>query len=112
METYDISINKGDTFSLLVTLKDGSDVPIDLTNYQISGYARFRYGSSGRLLDLGVRKETPFISGIISFNIPSYVTSLLPVSIFPYDCELFNSGTLETIKILNGKISTFPETTF
>ena len=112
MDDYDLEIFKGSTYSLSVGLTDGDGVPIDLTNYDISGFLKFKYSDSTKLVSLSPLKTLPLASGIISLNIPDSGTSALPVTLGVYDVEIYHTGALTVDKILKGKAFIYPEVTF
>lgn len=112
MDTYDLEIVKGSTYSLNVTLKDGSNTPIDLTDYSISGYLKYKYSDATKLLAFNIEKLAPFSGGNITISIPATGTAVLPVSYGFYDIELVHSSLGTTSKILNGKASIYPEVTY
>lgn len=109
---YDIEIYKGSTFTLGLTLRDTAGVPIDLTSYNVSGFLKYRYSDSNKLVSLNASKTAPFASGIVSLSIPSSGTESLPVGYAFYDIEIYHTG-LETVdKVLVGKASIYPEVTY
>jgi hypothetical protein len=112
MDDYDLEIYQGSTYSLTIGLTDGDDVPIDLTNYDISGYLKFRYSDSNRLISLNPIRLAPLASGNISLNIPDSGTSVLPVTIGVYDIELYHTGNNTVDKILKGRAYVYPEVTY
>ena len=112
MDTFDLDIYKGETFSLSLNLKDADSVPVDLTDYAVSGYLKFKYSDSGKLVDLNVQKVLPYASGDVSLFIPSTGTEVLPVTLGVYDIELYHTGQSTTTKILNGRARIHPEVTF
>jgi hypothetical protein len=112
MADYDLDIYQGATFSLSLTLKDSDNVPIDLTNYNVSGYLKDRYSNAGRLADLNAAKQVPYTSGVITLSISSTGTSVLPITLSFYDVEIghITSGTVS--KVLRGKATIYPEITY
>ena len=109
-DTYDLEIYKGSTYSLSITLNDSDGLPIDLTNYTVSGLLKNRYGNSTGLANLNPTKIAPYASGIVTLSMSSSVTSALPCSLAFYDIEITASGN--TDKVLVGKASIFPEATY
>lgn len=109
---YDFSINKGETFTLNLTLKDSNGVPIDLTDYSVSGFLKYKYSDTGRLLNLQPAKQLPYESGIINISCSATGTAVLPVTIAVYDIEISLGVTGNTTKILNGKVNINPEVTY
>jgi hypothetical protein len=109
---YNISGYQGDYINLNLTVKDSSNIPINLDGYDVRGQVRATYGSSGILLDLN-----PTIvnsgSGIISININSYISADLPVNDHVYDIERYETGVIsgDSFKCFVGKFSILPEVT-
>jgi len=112
MDSYNLDIYQGATFSLSLTLKDSDNIPIDLTDYNVSGYLKSRYSNSGKLADLGASKVAPYPSGVILLNIPATGTATLPITLAFYDVEIghITSGTVS--KVLRGNASIYPEVTW
>jgi hypothetical protein len=111
MDTYDLAIYQGQTFSLSLTLRDTNGTPINLAGYAISGFLKTKYGDSGKLTDLNVA-VTDAVSGVVTLGIPSSSTARLPVNYAFYDIEMLNSGDGTVTKVLAGKASIYPEATF
>jgi hypothetical protein len=111
MNTYDLDIYKGQTFTLSLTVKDDNNAPIDLTGRTISGYLKTRYSDTGKLTDLNATIVNAS-SGILSLGISAPNTAVLPVNYAFYDVEMYTSGDGSVTKILAGKASIYPEVTF
>jgi hypothetical protein len=112
MDSYDLDIYKGATFSLSLTLNDTAGNPIDLTNYSISGFLKFRYSDTGKLVSLNPSGISPLTSGNVLLSIHATGTEVLPVTYGVYDLEIRHntSGTVD--KVLNGRARIHPEVTF
>ena len=50
--TYNLSISQGETYSIRLNAKDSSGSRINLSGYTARGVIKYRYGSTGFLLDL------------------------------------------------------------
>ena len=111
MNTYDLSINQGETFSLSLTVRDANGVPINLAGNLVSGFLKTRYGDSSILTNLNVQIANA-ASGIVSLGIPASGTSVLPVNFAFYDVEMLNTETSQVTKLLGGKASIYPEVSF
>lgn len=111
MDTYDLSIYQGATFSLSLTVRDSDSVAINLSNSLISGYLKTYYSNTGKLTDLNVQISNAS-SGIISMSIPASITASLPINYAFYDVEALNTGTLVTTRVLAGKALIYPEVTY
>jgi hypothetical protein len=112
MDSYDLEVYQGATYSLSITLRDGNSNPIDLTDYNVSGFLKFRHSDSVRLASLNATKVAPYASGLVSLNIPSTGTERLPVGYGFYDVELYHTTSGTVSKVLIGKASIFPEVTY
>lgn len=111
MNTYDISIIKGSSFSVSVNVTDSSSNPIDLTNYSVRGLLRNRYSDLIPLASLNPSISSPATSGGIVLSIPSTITSGLPVTKGVYDIEIYDTGTF-VLKVLRGYADINPEATY
>lgn len=111
MDTYDLQIYKGQTFSLSLTLRDCNSTPLNLGGYGISGYLKTRYSDNTKLADLNVVIVNE-ASGVVLIGVSAGVTSNLPVNYAFYDVEMFNSGDGSITKVLAGKASIYPEVTY
>ena len=106
---YDFDVYQGQNFSLSLTVRDNNGVPLDLTNYAISGFIKVNLTSTP-ISSLNAQITTP-TSGIVSLSIPPSGTASLPVDYLFYDVSIDNySGSAQ--KILLGKISVYPEVSF
>ena len=112
MQSYDLNIYKGATYSLGLTVKDTNGVPLNLSGYGISGYLKFGYSNTGRLADLNATRSAPFSGGTVNLSIPASVTESLPCGVGFYDIEIRSSGDGSVTKILRGRAEIFPETTY
>ena len=111
MDTYNLEIYQGQTFSLSLTLRDNNGTPLNLGGYAISGFLKTKYSDSGKLTDLNVA-ITDANNGIVTLGIPASGTAALPVNYAFYDIEMLNSGDGTVTKVLAGKASIYPEVTF
>ena len=112
MDSYNITFNKGSTYSVSLGLTDADGAAINLTNYDVSGFLKYRYSDSGRLLNLNATKTIPHASGYITLIVPATGTAILPVGTSFYDVKIFHTsdGTVDTI--LGGKVYINPEITY
>lgn len=110
MDSYDLEIQQGSTFSINLTVNDENESPKDLTNYDISGFLKYRFSDSNALVNLNATKVAPYTGGCISLSISAILTASLPITIGVYDVEINQSGVVT--KVLNGRASIFPEVTY
>lgn len=113
MDSYDLDITQGTTFSLTIALTDSNGSPIDLNSYDVSGFVKYKFSDNLKLADLNATRIAPFESGIISISIPATGTASLPVTIARYDVEIYNTGSnpITSDKVLIGEVSIGPEAT-
>lgn len=111
MDTYNFEILQGSTFSRTIALTNSEGNAFDLTNYNVSGFLKYRFSDTTILANLNAAKSFPHSSGIITLSLPSTGTAILPVTIGRYDVEIYHttSGTAE--KILIGQVTITPEVT-
>jgi hypothetical protein len=108
---YDLTLIQGATFSVRLAALNETGAPIDLSNWSISGLARFTYSNSSILMNLNPTKVPGFESqGHFDLTVPAYTTALLPVVEGVYDVEI-RSGIFVS-KILRGYIDVLPEVTY
>jgi len=112
MDSYNLIINKGSTYSTSISLTDADGVPIDLVYYNVSGFLKYRYSNETKLLDLNVRKETPYSSGVVTLAVSSTGTRSLPITTAFYDIKLYDTGDGTVDTILQGKAFIYPEITY
>lgn len=111
-QDYNITGYQGDHVQLTLNIKNNLNASIDLDGYSLRGQVRASYGSSGVLVDLN-----PYIVdtglGIVSININSNRSSILPIGDHVYDIEMYPSGveTGNSIKLMRGKFLILPEVT-
>lgn len=60
-QSYDISVKQGSTFSMMLTIKDPTEVPIDLTGYIFRGQIRKTYSD-------------PVVQAVFEFEIQDQIT--------------------------------------
>jgi hypothetical protein len=111
MDTYDLQINKGETYNLSLNVNNDDGTPIDLSTSLVSGYLKFKYSDTNKLTDLNATVTVP-ASGIITVSISATGTAALPVMVGVYDIEAWNTGSNVVTKILAGKAFVYPEVTF
>lgn len=112
MESYDLTIYKGQTYSLGLTVKDAASVPLNLSGYSISGFLKINYTTGTYLTSLNPVINLPYTGGSVTLSIPASGTANLPCTIGFFDVEIMSSGDSSVTKILRGKAYISPEVTF
>lgn len=110
---YDITIEQGATFSLVLTWKDSQGNPIDLTGYTAKMDVRRSYSSSDTLLSLTTSNGGVSLGGI-SGQVIMHASATITESISPtsaiYDLEL-ESPTGFVTRLIEGRATISPEVT-
>jgi hypothetical protein len=88
-------IYKGDSGKVTMFVNDGSNNPVDLSDYTVTGQVRERQEDEDELVELAIVT----VDNIISFEVPD--TSILPKTSF-FDIQTVKDGITKTI--LFGKI--------
>ena len=117
--TYNIDISQGNTLDLRLNVKDSSNVPINLSGFNVRGQVRHRYSSSTVLLNLNPLIVTGvsgsfFTSGFIDIVIRATGTAILPIMQGVYDIEKFtlsNGVDYDVEKLIQGYFNVSPEVT-
>jgi hypothetical protein len=111
MDTFDLSIIQGQTFTLSLTIRDINGTPINLGGFAISGYLKTKFSDTGKLANLNVTIADA-VNGVVNIYIPATGTAALPINYAFYDIEMLNSGDNSVTKVLAGKASVYPEVTY
>ena len=111
---YDLNITQGSSFTVRLVTQDTNGSVIDLTNWNVRGYAKIKYSEANLLVDLNPQKVSPNSNGFIDIQLTAATTATLPVTEGVYDIEIYdNFGkdrmfvdalNLKTIKADRGKI--------
>jgi hypothetical protein len=102
MQTYNLQICQGSTFSIRTFATNSNGTYINLSGYSARGQVRSRFSDSGILLNLNPTVDTSYISGIVNISISGSQTTGINCGVFPYDCEIYNIDESSVIKILRG----------
>ena len=108
--SLDIEVEQGGNYSTtLIASGDGS--ALNLNNYGLSGFVRFRYGSTGILLNLQPTMVTGAanITGHFTLDLDS-ADLVLPFGQFLYGIEAYSGATVH--KLYKGNFNVLPEITF
>lgn len=110
LSTYDINFTRGASLSLnLVATDPATNLPLNLSGYNVRGQARQNYSSTGVMLDLAPT-ITSYVSGIINVNVHGSGTAVLPSTRGVYDIEIYNSSGY-VLKLMGGLFLVQPEST-
>ena len=107
---YNFSIEQGSNFDLALTGKDDNGAILNLSGYSATGQIRYRYGSTGYLVNLNTIINLSSGDGVILVSLTPSQTSALPVTKAVYDIEVSNSGGY-AFKVSKGYVDIFPEVT-
>jgi hypothetical protein len=88
-------IYKGDSGKVTMFVNDGSNNPVDLSDYTVTGQVRERQEDATALVELAIVT----VDNIISFEVPD--TTVLPKTSF-FDIQTVKDGITKTI--MAGKI--------
>jgi hypothetical protein len=108
MDTYDLEIIQGDTYSINVVAKNTDGSYMNLSGYNISGSIKFRYSDNNNLLPI-LPTVVSAESGIFNINLSYTDTKSLPITRAVYDVEAEISGS--STKLLKGYANIYPEVT-
>lgn len=108
---YDLNLTQGSSFTIRLVAQDTNGSVIDLTNWDIRGYAKIKYSEANLLVDLNPQKVSPNSSGQIDIQLSAATTSTLPITEGVYDIEIYDSSGYVD-KVVAGYIRVYPETTY
>ena len=109
MTTYDLQIYQGTTYNIAINLNNSDGTPVNLSGFAISGFLKYEYSDTGKLVDLSPQIINP-VSGSISITVPASVTASIPITMGFYDVQIYSSGTVS--KVLMGNAYIYPDVTF
>jgi hypothetical protein len=110
---YNITIEKGATFSRELTWKDENGDAIDLTGYTARMHIRTHPSASTAILELTTENSRISLggaAGTVTLTVTPAVTTAITAMDGFYDLELVSSGGLVT-RLLEGKVTFSPEVT-
>lgn len=107
--SFDIEVEQGGDYGVTL-IASGNGAALNLNNYGLSGIVRFRYGSTGILVDLEPTKvAAASTSGHFTLDLNS--TDLdLPFGRFLYEIEAYSG--VEVYKLYKGNFDVLPEITY
>lgn len=95
--TYNITADQGATFSRVLTWKDSSDVPVNLTTYTARMQVRSIASSADVVLELTTANGRITLGGAlgtITLNVPAADMDDVPAGSYAYDLELVSGGAV------------------
>lgn len=105
---YDINIDQGSTFNLLLQLQDINSASIDLTGMAFRSQVRESFESENITFAFTCSVPTPGL-GQIYLTLPDNVSSSTPAGRYIYDLEMV-SGSIVT-RVMQGAVLISPEVT-
>ena len=108
--TYDFNIICGSSFSTSLTVNNSDGTKMNLSGYLASGFVKYRYSDTGRLLNLNPYIDVSYTSGIIVISGSGAATSSLPVGRYVYDVEISKGEYI--LKPIRGNFFVEGEVTF
>lgn len=113
-DTTYFQIGQGETFTVLVQLKNRSDnnTPLDITNYIFAGQLRENYTTDEVAATFSFEKILPYTSGSFFVRLSAADTLLLTQRKYVYDIN-FTSGSIAPAvrRILEGGLTVRPTVT-
>lgn len=107
---YNIDAYQGSTLSFSINCQDSDGNYINLSGYSARGQVKKQYSSTDILFNLNPTIDTSYVSGLVNISGNATGLAILPVGIFVYDVELYNSGGY-VFKPIQGYLSLYPEST-
>jgi hypothetical protein len=109
MASHDITVEQGTTFSKTLTLKDDSDVVINITNDTFAGQVRKHHSSTG-IEATFTFTITDGTNGVVAWSLTPTQTSAMSSGPLVYDVEWTKQDGTVT-RILEGIADTTAEVT-
>lgn len=121
MSTYNISINQGATYRLLITIKDPDENPIDLTGFTFRGMVRattsdskvqatFTFDVKDQVTNTGQVEAILTADQTAGIELPKQTNPHRKITTMVYDIESENLAG-EVIRWLEGSALVSPEVT-
>ena len=105
--SIDLNVIQGSDFSISFIAVDDLGEVLDLTNHDIGGYVKHRYGDEDPLFDLYPTVDDSE-KGQVNIALTPLATATFPAGQHLYGIEV-TSGDSVGFKLLNGFINVFPE---
>jgi len=110
MAIHDITIQQGSTFAQTLTLKDDSDVVINISADTFRGQVRKLHSSTTAKADFTFDPITNGASGVVTWGLTSANTATMGSGKFVYDIEWVKADGTVT-RLLEGVADATPEVT-
>lgn len=109
-DRYNIEAVQGSSLLLSITCRDNNSNYINFSGYNVRGYVREKYSSTGILLNLNPTIHTSYISGLINISGYSEDLAAIPVGQYVYDIEAYTNSYV--FKPIKGYFSLYPQATY
>jgi len=112
-ELTELNVGQGETFKMLVTIaQDSGSIPLDITNYTITGQIRENYTTDEVAAYFNAEKILPYSSGSFFIILNESDTLNLTQRKYVYDIKI-SSGSVSPIsrRILEGPFTVRPAVT-
>lgn len=113
-EITDFQVGQGETFKLLIQLKNRSnnDTPLNITDYSFTGQVRENYTTEEVAAQFSFEKIQPYTSGSVYIRLASDQTLNLNQRRYVYDINIVSGSFEPTVRrILEGGIAIRPTVT-
>ena len=110
----DFQVGQGETFKILLQLKNRSDnnIPLDITNYTFTGQLRENYTTDEIAATFSFEKAIPYTSGSLFIKLDSAQTLELTQRKYVYDVNITSGSTGPVVRrILEGGFTIRPTVT-
>jgi hypothetical protein len=110
----DFQIGQGETFKILLQLKNRSNnnIPLDITNYTFTGQLRENYTTDEIAATLAFEKAIPYTSGSLFMKLDADQTLQLTQRKYVYDVNITSGSTGPVVRrILEGGLTVRPTVT-
>ena len=109
-QSTNLTVGQGETFKILVSVTDQTNIPINITNYAFTGSIRETYSAEDKSADFVCEKIAPESSGSLYVSLSPATSALLTAQDYVYDVLMVESGSI-TRRIIEGKFIVRPSVT-
>jgi hypothetical protein len=110
----DFQVGQGETFKILLQLKNRSNnnIPLDITNYTFAGQLRENYTTDEVAATFSFEKAIPYTSGSLFMKLDAEQTLPLTQRKYVYDVNITSGSTGPVVRrILEGGLTVRPTVT-